>query len=331
MAKPLVGWARVALIVWITASAHATRAQQQVVILDETYTATSANTSDSHYRLPPNDDAPDDWRDPVDYAAGRAHVRLEVIDKPSSAQTLYNVCFEATPTYACLPYSPEYTAEGVYDYEYPFSAFYQGNQVDWSQGTNQIALILKDHDEVKPQGDPDFYPTTIHVTITLLTEDAVYEPPSDEPEPELDAGRDAAIEDPLDAGPLDAATSMPDAAPPIAQPDAMPQVMSTAGTNAPTGGTGGAPAGAAGANGGGGAAGAVAMMPGSGGMIATAAPSSSSDAGCSIARTQRRHPNIVCACTALALGFALMRSARRPRRAPRSEHNCRNCAAKFRG
>ena len=29
---------------------------------------------------------------------------------PSAVKTLYNICYEATPSYACMPYSPAYTA-----------------------------------------------------------------------------------------------------------------------------------------------------------------------------------------------------------------------------
>ena len=189
-------------------------AAQQVVIIDATYTATSENTSDSHYRVDPDVETPANWRAPVDYAAGKVHARLEVLEKPSAVGTLYNICFEATPSYACMPYSPEYTEPGVYDFEYPFSAFYQYDQVDWSQGTERIALILKDEGETKVQGDPDFYPTRIHITLTLLAPGTTYEPPPPH--------------DPLDAGVMDAGLAEDAAAPaePAPVPDAAtPPVM----------------------------------------------------------------------------------------------------------
>ena len=97
----------------------------QFVVVDTTYIATKDNTDDSHYRVDPADGTPDNWRSPIDYASGDAYVRLEVIEKPSAVKTLYNICYEATPSYACMPYSPAYTAPGVYEFNYSFSAFYQ--------------------------------------------------------------------------------------------------------------------------------------------------------------------------------------------------------------
>jgi hypothetical protein len=54
---------------------------------------------------------------------------------------------------------------------------------------NQVALILKDENGTKVQGDPAFYPTTIHVTITIVAKGSTYVPP---PTGEVDAGSDAA-------------------------------------------------------------------------------------------------------------------------------------------
>src|SRR5689334_85690 len=76
---------------------------QQIVLVDATYTATTANTMDSHYWVDPSADAPDDWTSPVDYHSGKVHARLEALEKPSAAPTLYNICFEAPSNYACMP------------------------------------------------------------------------------------------------------------------------------------------------------------------------------------------------------------------------------------
>lgn len=189
----------------------ASRAQaDQFVVVDTTYTATADNTSDSHFRVDPAHDTPDNWRSPIDYASGDAYVRLEVIEKPSAVKTLYNICYEATPSYACMPYSPAYTAPGVYEFNYPFSAFYQYDQVDWSQGIKDVALILKDENQNKPQGDPDFYPTKIHVTITIVAPGSTYVPPS--------ASQDAGLSDASVA--IDAGSSVADSGTPVTTPDA---------------------------------------------------------------------------------------------------------------
>ena len=191
-------------------------AQDQFVVVEQTYTATSANTMDSHFFVDPRAGTPANWRTPIDYASGKVHARLDVIDKPSTKKTLYNICFEATPSYACMPYAM-YSTTGVVDIEFPFSSFYQYNDVDWSKGVRDIALILKDENETKMQGSPDFYPTTVHVTLTVIKPGATYVPPAemmdpgmpadagtpeDAGEPVADAGtvHDAGAPKPVDAG-----------------------------------------------------------------------------------------------------------------------------------
>lgn len=237
----LIRRAHLALVglVTCTASAHA----QQFVVTEATYTADAQNTTDSHYRVNPLPGTPANWRSPIDYASGTAHARLEVLEKPSSQKTLYNICYEATPSYACMGYSPAYTAPGVYDFSFAFSTFYQYSSVDWSQGVKDIALILKDESGNKKQGDPAFYPTKIHITITIVAPGATYVPPTFG----KDAGTDAAT--PVDAGassgnagsgsagsagPKDAGKLAPaaDAAVPTRPSDAGGSAQGSAGTSA---------------------------------------------------------------------------------------------------
>ena len=180
-----VCWTQAGLIavVLLGGSALPVRAQDQVVILDETYTATSANTEDSHYRTVQKPGTPTNWRSPIDYASGKIHARVDVISKPSNKKTLFNICFEGTPSYACLPYQPTpYTTTGVFEWEPSLPGIYQYSMVDWSKPIKKIALILKDENQNKPQGSPDFYPTKLHVTLTLLKPGATFKPPVVEPE-----------------------------------------------------------------------------------------------------------------------------------------------------
>ena len=297
---------------------------EQFVVVDETYTATAQNTDDSHYRVDPRAGSPTNWRSPVDYASGRAHARLEVITKPSTRKTLYNICYEATPSYACMGYSPAYTAPGVYDFEFPFSTFYQYNMVDWSKGVRKIALILKDENEAKKQGDPAFYPTKIHITITIVAPGGTYVPPT----AMADAGMEMDAAMPRDGGAL-ADAGVADAA--IAGRGAAGTGTGTgmgtggvSGTNAwGTAGSGGrfsvgAGAGGAANAGGTGARGAS----GTGGAGATpgasppaAPPSASSDGGTGCAVAHGRSPRAL-AWLWLGTGLFLFRRAsarRRPR------------------
>lgn len=166
-------------------------AADQVVVFDQTYTH-APDLPDSHFRMPPAPEAPENWVSPVDWSAGSAWVHLEVMTKPTEQETKFQVCFEATPTYGCTYQSPTYTEAGVYEWETPFTGFWSppGTAVDWTQGVNQIACILKDTMNGKPSADNVgdeiaalYMPTDVRIVVTLVEAGSVYEPP----EP-LDAG-----------------------------------------------------------------------------------------------------------------------------------------------
>lgn len=171
----------------------------QFVVTEVGYEHSATTTSDSHLRLAPSPETPTDWKAPVDYAsAGTVHVRLEVFDKPSDANTRFQVCFEATPSYACTNQSPIYTKPGVYDWATSFPSFYQYDEVDWSKGVKKVALILKDDKNVKPApenvGEATsklFMPTNVRVTVTVVSPGSTYVPP---PPTASDAGSDVSAD-----------------------------------------------------------------------------------------------------------------------------------------
>ncbi|HTN85888.1 MAG TPA: hypothetical protein VL242_19445 [Sorangium sp.] len=157
----------------------------QFVVLDETWDHLPT-LADSHYRVDPPASAPTNWRSPVDYTSGTAYLHLEVLTKPTDEPTKFQVCFEATPTYACTAQSPTYTATGVIDWESPFSGFWspEGESVDWSQGIRQIAVILKDTENGKPSADnvgadraARFMPTRVRMVVTIVEPGSEYVPP----------------------------------------------------------------------------------------------------------------------------------------------------------
>jgi hypothetical protein len=174
---------------------------QQFVVTEATYTATVDNTMDSHFYEPPAKATPSNWTSPVDYSKGTAYVRLEVLSKPSTKKTLYNVCFEGNSGYCCMGYPPPYTAPGVVNFSGSLPSFWNYSTVDWSKGLHQMALILKDENGNKVQGDASFYPTKIHVTITVVAPGGTYVPPS---EMMNDAGMAAMDAGKPDSGPADA-------------------------------------------------------------------------------------------------------------------------------
>lgn len=204
----------------------------QFVVTEVTYEHSATTTTDSHLRLPPSAETPKNWKSPIDYAtAGTVYVRLEVFTKPSTANTRFQVCFEATPSYACTNQSPIYTTPGVYTWATPFPSFYQYDKVDWTKGILKSALILKDDKNVKPapenvgaERSALFMPTKVRVTVTVVSPGSTYVPP---PETGSDAGADVAVdalvadtmvEDTATAdtaGPAEDAALAADATPPV--------------------------------------------------------------------------------------------------------------------
>lgn len=157
----------------------------QFVVMDETWTHTP-DLADSHKRFDPSVSTPDDWTSPVDYSQGTAWVYLEVHTKPTAQETKFQVCFEANPTYACTDQSPTYTTVGTYEWSTPFSSFWSppGESVDWSQGDNKLACILKDTMNNKPSADnvgPEmaalYTPTEVRMVVTIVAPGSTYVPP----------------------------------------------------------------------------------------------------------------------------------------------------------
>lgn len=200
--------------------AGAARADQ-FVVLDSTWEHT-ADLPDSHFHVDPLPATPADWTSPVDYASGTAYLHLEVYTKPTDTPTKFQVCFEGTPTYACTDQSPTYTAVGVYDWSTPFSSFWSppNEAVDWSQGTNKLAVILKDTQNGKPSADNVgaataalYTPTQVRMVVTIVAPGSDYVPPgpADAGAP-TDAGGDGGGSS--GDGGADAGTPGPDAAGP---------------------------------------------------------------------------------------------------------------------
>ncbi len=170
----------------------------QFIVTDVTYTHSKDTTSDSHYRVDPSAATPKDWTKPVDWTKGSAHVLLEVKTKPTNTPTKFQICFEGNPNYACTAQSEAYTAPGTYQWSSRISTFYSDpakGPMNWANGVKAVALILKDTNNGKPQGDPKYVPTDLHVEVAIVSEGATYQPPgagsADAGTGKADAGRSA--------------------------------------------------------------------------------------------------------------------------------------------
>ncbi len=161
-------------------------AADQFVAMDQTWEHTP-DLADSHYRVKPSAETPANWTSPVDYSDGTAWVYLEVQTKPTEEETKFQVCFEATPTYACTAQSPTYTTTGTYEWPTPFADFWSppNEYVDWSQGVNKLANILKDTMNNKPSADNVgeataalYMPTRVRMVVTIVSAGGTYVPPT---------------------------------------------------------------------------------------------------------------------------------------------------------
>lgn len=187
-------------------SAHA-RADQ-FIVTDVTYTHSAQTTEDSHYRVSPSAATPKDWTKSPDWTKGSVHVLLEVKTKPSETPTKFQICFEGTPNYACTYQSDAYTKPDTYEWTTPFKNFYSDPMkpaMNWANGVSKVALILKDANNGKPQGNPAYVPSDLRVEVAVVSEGSTYKPPSAQL-------KDAAVEDggtkndASSAGPVDAGT-----------------------------------------------------------------------------------------------------------------------------
>ena len=148
------------------ASAHAD--SSQFVLIDAIFTASANNTMSSEYAVAPLEGAPLNWRAPIDYASGKIHVRVQVIEKPSDMKTLCNVCFKESDVLTCMPYPEPYTRPGVYESEPTISSFWQYDVYDWTKRVERVNVVVKDENGRFVQGNPAFFPTKLHVTVTVI-------------------------------------------------------------------------------------------------------------------------------------------------------------------
>lgn len=149
-------------------------AQDQFVIADATFTATAQNTMQSQYPIAPLPAAPANWKSPVDFSSGTMYVRYEVLEKPSNATTYGNICFEQGKTLTCQGYPPPYTSTGVTMNNAKLPTFWQYSMIDWTKKIDRVYVVLKDGSMSIVQGNAMFYPTKLHVTVTVVAPGKTY-------------------------------------------------------------------------------------------------------------------------------------------------------------
>jgi hypothetical protein len=171
-------------------SATVSRADQ-FVLFDVTFPFTKAEADNpkpgpSHHYVKGdqlNAQRPKDWIAPVDYRNGTVHVRLEVIDKPAGSEpTTWSVCYIPNKGqhhgYGCFN-TDVYKEKGVYEKDINMAKFWQNDDIIWSEGIKEMALVIKDGSGAKGHTRPDpekFFPTKIRMTLVQVSAGAKYDP-----------------------------------------------------------------------------------------------------------------------------------------------------------
>lgn len=176
----------------LVGSPSAARAEQ-FVLFDVTFTYTKSDAdnsrpSKSHYYVKGdllNKDRPRDWTAPVDYRNGKAHIRLEVLDKPpGGAPTTWTICYIPNKGqgngYGCTG-TGIYREKGVYERDVPMTEFWENRSIVWTEGIKQMDLVIKDdsggqgHAHRRP--DPErYFPTKVRITVVQVSAGSKYDP-----------------------------------------------------------------------------------------------------------------------------------------------------------
>jgi len=165
----------------------------QFVLFDTTFTYTKADAdnskpSKSHFYVKGdliNKDRPKDWTTPVDYRNGTAHVRLEVLDKPSGgAPTTWTICYIPNKGqgngYGCMG-AGIYREAGVYERDVPMTEFWENRSIIWEKGIKQMDLVIKDDSggqghAHKRKDAERYFPTRVRMTVVQVSAGSKYDP-----------------------------------------------------------------------------------------------------------------------------------------------------------
>ena len=176
--------------IWLRVSAAQA---EQFVLFDVTFKFTkedadNSKPSPSHYYVRDklmNGGRPKDWTGPVDYRNGTAHVRLEVLEKPSGSEaTTWSVCYIPNKGqkngYGCFN-TPVYKEAGVFEQDIPMTKFWQNDSIVWDQGIKEMHLVIKDNSggsghAHKRKDHEKFFPTKVRMTVIQVSAGSKYDP-----------------------------------------------------------------------------------------------------------------------------------------------------------
>ena len=158
---------------------------QQIVVFDEVYTAALSDPTipgvKFHHMVKPAADQPANWTTPVNYSKGTVYIHQEVMSKPSSRQTIIDICFDGDlEGYGCIS-TATYTATGVHETKVPLTEMWQYDKVAWTKKRTEYHLVIKDPALNGTQGGKpatDYVPTKLRVVLTVVPPGGTYTPPA---------------------------------------------------------------------------------------------------------------------------------------------------------
>lgn len=163
---------------------------EQFVLFDITFTmtwedATTSSPSKSHHYVKSNSglnaERPMNWMTPVNYRDGTVHIYLEVLEKPEGGQSQgWALCYVGGGGYGC-PYTPYYTAKGVYERDVDMHSFYNNAQIDYTK-ISEVDLIYTINDSGSghvhyfPDLKDKTTPTKVRMAMVQVSQGATYDP-----------------------------------------------------------------------------------------------------------------------------------------------------------
>ena len=126
---------------------------EQFLLFDKTFTfeEKDAVPTKSHLYVEAdelNKITPVNWRTPVNYADGKVHILIDVLEMPDGdIPTYWSVCYIGTigqngSRYAVAG-SPKYTKTGSYEIVRDMKTLWQKDKVVWTEGLKKMSLVIK--------------------------------------------------------------------------------------------------------------------------------------------------------------------------------------------
>ena len=178
------------IIVFITLTLFQTLHAEQFVIFDKVFTfeEKDAVPTKSHLTVEGSElnlSTPKNWVSPANFADGKVHILIDVLEKPAGdIPTYWSVFYignkgQNGSKYACTS-SPKYTTTGTFEIIQNMKKLWQKDKVVWSEGLKKMTLVIKgpkigdtpkgkSHAHLQPDLKK-FFPTKIRFRLVQLPE-----------------------------------------------------------------------------------------------------------------------------------------------------------------